>query len=78
MQIGVGRIMDDYAKIVGRNLHALRVHFKLTQAALAADIGCTEQSIRYWEKGRGIPVGYYLPLIADRFHCSIDYLFGRD
>lgn len=70
--------MEDYAKIVGRNIHDLRIRFRMTQAALAADIECTEQSIRYWEKGRVIPVGYYLPLIADRFHCSIDYLFGRD
>ena len=70
--------MEDYAKIVGRNLHALRVRFKLTQAALAADIGCTESSIQRWESGRGIPGGYYLPLIADRFHVSIDYLFGRE
>ena len=70
--------MEEYAKIVGKNIRDLRVRFKLTQAALAADIGCTEQSIRYWGKGRGIPVGYYLPLIADRFHCSIDYLFDRE
>ena len=70
--------MEDYAKIVGRNIHDLRIRFRMTQAALAYDIGCTEQSIRYWEKGRGITVGYYLPLIADRFQCSIDYLFGRD
>ena len=71
-------MMEDYAKIVGRNLHDLRVRFNLTQAALADDIGCTEPSIRHWENGRGIPGGYYLPLIADRFHVSIDYLFGRE
>ena len=70
--------MEEYAKIVGKNIRDLRVRFKLTQAALAADIGCTEQSIRHWEKGRGIPVGYSLPLIADRFHCNINYLFGRE
>ena len=70
--------MEDYAAIVGKNIHDLRIRFRMTQAELAADIGCTEQSIRYWEKGRGIPVGYYLPLIADRFHCSIDYLFDRE
>ena len=69
--------MEDYAKIVGRNIHDMRIRFRMTQAALAYDIACTEQSIRYWEKGRRIPVGYYLPLIADRFHCSIDYLFDR-
>ena len=70
--------MEDYAKIVGKSIRDLRVRFNMTQAALAADIGWTEQSIRQWEKGRGIPVGYYLPLIADRFYCSIDYLFGRE
>ena len=70
--------MEDYAKIVGRNIHDLRIRFRMTQTALAYDIGCTESSIQRWESGRGIPGGYYLPLIADRFHCSIDYLFGRD
>lgn len=70
--------MEDYAAIVGKNIRDLRIRFRMTQAALAYDIGCTEQSIRHWEKGRGIPVGYYLPLIADRFHVSIDYLFGRE
>ena len=70
--------MEDYATIVGKNIRDLRILLLMTQAALAADIGCTEQSIRYWEKGRGIPVGYYLPLIADRFHVSIDYLFGME
>ena len=71
-------MMEDYAKIVGKNIHDLRIRFRMTQTALAYDIGCTEPSIRRWESGRGIPGGYYLPLIADRFHCSIDYLFGRD
>lgn len=70
--------MDDYAKIVGRNIHDLRIRFRMTQTALAYDIGCTESSIQRWESGRGIPGGYYLPLIADRFHVSIDYLFGRE
>lgn len=69
--------MGDYAKIVGRNIRKLRTRLGLSQAALAADIGCTEPTIRRWENGKGIPGGYYLPLIADRFHCSIDYLFDR-
>lgn len=69
--------MEDYAAIVGKNIHDLRIRFRMTQAALAADIGCTDSSIQRWESGRGIPGGYYLPLIADRFHCSIDYLFDR-
>ena len=30
--------MEDYAKIVGRNVHVLGVGCKLTQAALAAEI----------------------------------------
>lgn len=70
--------MGDYAKIVGRNIRKLRTRLGLSQAALADDIGCTEPTIRRWESGKGIPGGYYLPLIADRFHCSIDFLFGRD
>ena len=70
--------MEDYAAIVGKNIHDLRIRFRMTQAELAADIGCTEQSIRHWETGRGIPVGYDLPPIADRFHCGIEYLLDRE
>ena len=70
--------MEDYAKIVGRNIRDLRIRFRMTQEALAYDIGCTAPSICHWENGRGIPGGYYLIAIADRFHVSIDYLFGRE
>ena len=70
--------MEDYAKIVGGNLHDLRIRFGLSAAKFSRDIGCTYNSLRHWERGDMLPSSYYLPLIADRFHVSIDYLFGRE
>lgn len=70
--------MDDYAKIIGENIHNLRIRFGLTKEGLARDIGVSAATIRSWENGRSYPISVYLPAIADRFHVSIDYLFGRE
>ena len=70
--------MDDYAKIIGENIHKLRIRFGLTKEGLARDIGVSAATIRSWENGRFYPISVYLPAIADRFHVSIDYLFGRE
>ena len=70
--------MDDYAKIIGENIHNLRIRFGLTKEGLARDIGVSAATIRSWENGRFYPISVYLPAIADRVHVSIDYLFGRE
>ena len=77
MQIGVGCIMDDTSAILGKNIKDLRKRFCVTQSKLAEYLGCTENAIYRWETGLSYPSSYYLPLIADRFHVSIDYLFDR-
>ena len=69
--------MEDTAYTVGKTIKFLRRKYCVPKAVLARDIGCTPESIYNWENGITIPQSYYLPLIADRFHVSIDYLFGR-
>ena len=49
-----------------------------TLKEIGKESGVGENAIYRWETGLSYPSSYYLPLIADRFHCSIDYLFGRD
>ena len=70
--------MDDYAKIVGRNLHDLRNAYRMTQVDLGKKLQCGEANISYWERGKAIPRGDYLPELAKIFHVSIDSLFGMD
>lgn len=70
--------MEDYAKIVGRNIRDLRIRFGLSKCELARCIGVDSETIRNWENGKYYPISVYLPAIADRFHVSIDYLFGRE
>ena len=70
--------MDDYAKIVGRNLHDLRNAYRMTQVDLGKKLQCGEANISYWERGKAVPRGDYLPVLAKIFHVSIDSLFGMD
>ena len=70
--------MEDYAKIVGTNIRDLRIRFGLSKFELERCIGVDYATIRNWENGKYCPLSFYLPAIADRFHVSIDYLFGRE
>ena len=57
----------------------LRKNKKLTQEQLATAINISPQAISKWEKGTSLPDIQTLPLIADYFNVSIDYLFyGQD
>lgn len=40
-------LMEDYAKIVGRNLRDLRIRFCLSAVKFSRDIGCTYNSLRH-------------------------------
>lgn len=41
--------------LLGERLHTLRRRAKLTQEAAAAKVGCTRETMRAWEEGRGEP-----------------------
>lgn len=40
-------------------IRALRQRLGLTQAGLAARLGCTTQAVAFWEQGRRTPTGLY-------------------
>lgn len=49
----------------------------ITQKQLAANIGTSQGNVADWKSGKSAPSIDKLPLIADYFGVSIDYLLGR-
>lgn len=47
----------------------------MTQKALAAKLGVTEQAVSKWERGNSYPDIEMLDQIAEILDCSLDYLF---
>ena len=58
-------------------LQRLRKEAGLTQEQLASKFGVSAQAVSKWENG-SFPEGDLIPKIADLFHVSIDYLYGRE
>lgn len=61
---------------IGKKIQELRKQQHRTQEDLANAVGVSTQAVSKWECG-GTPDTMLLPKIADYFHVSIDYLFGR-
>lgn len=47
----------------------------LSQVALAAMVGVSQQSIAKWESGEAYPRASQLPALAKALSCSIDELY---
>lgn len=56
----------------------LRTAKKLSQRALAKEIGCSQNMISQWENGTRDPGTETLQALADYFNVSVDFLLGRD
>ena len=61
---------------IGNKIKQYRMKCNLTQESLADRLNISPQSISKWENG-GTPDIDMIPLIADYFGVSIDYLFGN-
>lgn len=59
------------------NIKFLREQCQLSQAALAAELGVSQQAIARWENGTADPRWEMAPKLSVVFRCSIDALFGR-
>lgn len=59
---------------IGTRIAELRNTSKLTQIELAEKLGVTDRAVSKWETGAGYPDITLLPLLADVFNVSIDYL----
>ena len=62
---------------MNETISKLRKEAGMTQEQLANIIGVSAQTISKWETGTTMPDIMLLPIIADIFNTSIDYLFGR-
>ncbi len=60
---------------IGQNIQALRKKNRVTQEQLADAVKVSSQAVSKWETGGCQPDTLTLPLIADYFNVSMDYLF---
>ena len=56
----------------------LRIAAKLSQKAVADQLGVDRTTVTYWENETSMPRADLLPKLADVLGCTIDALFGRD
>ncbi len=68
----------DPTKMLGENIASLRKKAGMTQEELAARLHITYQAVSKWENGKACPDPAFLPVLADLFKVSIDFLFGRE
>ncbi len=59
-------------------IKTLRKDHKLSQRALAEQIGCSQKSVDCWERGVSEPTAGFIVALADYFACSADYLLDRE
>ena len=50
----------------------------MPQAKLASLLGVSRSTVSMWEIDKSEPDGEMVQTLADIFHVSIDYLYGRD
>lgn len=55
----------------------LRKQSGLSQYSFARDLGVSQSLVAQWESGKREPGVNSLVKIADYFHVTLDYLFGR-
>ena len=60
---------------ISKNIAELRKHKGITQEQLAEALNISPQAVSKWETGVSLPDTQMLPLIAEYFEVSIDYLF---
>lgn len=64
---------------IAANIIELRKKKKITQEQLASALNISPQAVSKWETGACLPDTLTLPLLAEYFHVSIDYLYyGKD
>jgi len=68
----------NYAQILSERILALRKEKGMTQETLAEQLGLSFQAVSKWENGQSCPDIALLPVLAEIFHVSIDYLFGKE
>ena len=57
-----------------KNTKRLRLKNKITQEALAFEIGVAAKTVSDWETGKATPKAYALQVLADFFSVSVETL----
>lgn len=60
------------------NIEAERVRSQLTKEELAAKLGVTQKTYLNYVRGSTPIPSTILAAMADLFHCTTDYLLGRE
>ena len=63
---------------ISENIKALRTERGLTQEKMADFLGISFQAVSKWERGETVPDIYMIPVLADFFGVSTDYLLGHN
>ncbi len=66
------------SKNFSENFKAMRKKHNLTQEQIAEALGVSCQAVSKWETNSSYPDISLLPIIADYFGVSVDYLIGHD
>ncbi len=62
----------------GKIIKELRIKAKMTQEELAETLNISGQAVSRWENGLAMPDISILPMLANMFDVTIDYLLGVD
>ncbi|MBQ5601335.1 MAG: helix-turn-helix domain-containing protein, partial [Clostridia bacterium] len=68
--------MDTYS--IGKTIAALRKKNKMTQSALAEQLGVSDKAVSKWENGQGYPDIVLFPVLSEIFGVTIDYLMNGE
>lgn len=68
----------DIKKQIANRVRALLNLKKITQPALAKEIGCTSQAVSSWCTGRVTPGYDWLDILCEYFHVPFEYFFTND
>ena len=60
------------------NFRTMRKQRNLTQEQIAEALGVSCQAVSKWETNSSYPDISLLPIIADYFEVSVDFLIGHD
>lgn len=61
---------------VSERIKELRIEKKLSQKALADQIGASQKAIDFWEKNINEPKASFIIKLAKYFNVTTDYLLG--
>ena len=62
------------AESLGRIITFLRKQNNWTQKELATKLNISDKTVSKWETGAGLPEIYFLPVLADLFNVTVDFL----